>query len=142
MRRSAWIVLAALAVAPQVAPAQDMGAQKKMGARQMGAQQVAKAQPTHLTPQQALGRRLFTQSCMVCHTKPSITAGLYGPPLSRDSAGGDADVLRGVITDGTPRMPAFKYQFSAAQIAAIAQYIKTLPPPAATSGSSSKGDVD
>jgi mono/diheme cytochrome c family protein len=125
MRRSGWIVLAALAVWPSGADAQ----------------QIAKAQ-AHLTPQQALGRQLFTQSCMVCHTRPAITAGLYGPPLSRDSAGGNADVMRDVITNGTPRMPGFKYQFSPAQIAAIAQYLKTLPPPVATSRGSGKGDVD
>lgn len=123
MRRSVWIALAVLAAWPLAAPAQ-----------------ITKVS---LTQQQALGRQLFTQSCMVCHTKPVITAGMYGPPLSRDSAGGNADVMRDVITNGTPRMPGFKYQFSAAQIGAIVQYLKTLPPPAATSsGGSSKGDVD
>jgi mono/diheme cytochrome c family protein len=129
MRRSAWTVLAVLAAWP-LAPAHQA----------MGAQHVsAKAS---LTPQQALGRQLFTQSCMVCHTRPAITAGLYGPPLSRDSAGGDAKVMQEVITNGTPRMPGFKYQFTPAQIAAIAQYLKTLPPPVASSGGSGKGDVD
>ena len=128
MRRNAWIILAVLAA--------GLDAAGPLGAEA----QVTKAS---LNPQQALGRQLFTQSCMVCHTKPAITAGLYGPPLSRDSAGGHTDVMRDVITNGTPRMPGFKYQFTTAQINAIVQYLKTLPPPAATpSGGSSKGDVD
>jgi mono/diheme cytochrome c family protein len=106
----------------------------------------AAIQPAGAAPspadQQKLGRQLFTQSCLVCHTRPQITAGLYGPSLSRDSAGGQADVMRGVITNGTPRMPAFKYQFSANQIDAIVQYLKTLSPPAAATGGNAKSDVD
>jgi mono/diheme cytochrome c family protein len=124
MRRSAWTVLAVLAAWPVGAVAQ---------------QPAAKAP---LTQQQALGRQLFTQSCMVCHTRPVITAGLYGPALSRDSAGGDVKVMQDVITNGTPRMPGFKYQFSPAQIDAIAQYLKTVPPAVASSGGTGKGDVD
>lgn len=95
-----------------------------------------------LTGQQKLGRQLFNQSCLVCHTQPQITSGMYGPPLSRDTAGGDVDVIRGVITNGTPRMPGFKYQFTPQQIDAIAQYVKTLPPPTTTSAGTNKGDVD
>jgi len=129
MRRNAWISLVVLAVSPLAALAQPAGAQ------QPGA-------TASLTPDQHLGRQLFTQSCMVCHTRPVITAGLYGPPLSRDSAGGQADVMRDVITNGTPRMPGFKYQFTPKEIDAIVAYIKTLPPPAAKSGGNAKGDVD
>ena len=92
-----------------------------------GAQQADVA----LDDTQQLGRRLFVQSCAVCHLKPQITAAaLYGPPLSRDSAGGREDVMRQVIGDGTPRMPGFKYQFEPAQIAAIVAYLKTVPAPA------------
>ncbi len=124
MRQYAWISLAMLAASPLTAFAQQPGA------------------TAALNQDQQLGRTLFTQSCMVCHTRPVITAGTYGPPLSRESAGGQADVMRQVITDGTPRMPAFKYQFTPAQIDAIVAYVKTLPPPAAKSGGSAKGDVD
>jgi mono/diheme cytochrome c family protein len=89
----------------------------------------ATAQEVALDETQQLGRRLFVQSCAVCHLKPQITAAaLYGPALSRDSAGGREDVMRQVISDGTPRMPGFKHHFEAAQIAAIASYLKTLPP--------------
>ena len=124
MRRYAWISLAVVAAWPLAAAAQQPGA------------------VAALTPDQQLGRQLFTQSCMVCHTRPVITAGTFGPPLSRDAAGGQADVMRQVITDGTPRMPGFKYQFTPAQIAAIVAYLKTVPPAAAKSGGTAKGDVD
>ena len=38
---------------------------------------------------------------------------MYGPELSRETAGGNEEVVRGIITDGTPRMPGFKYMFNA-----------------------------
>ncbi len=128
MRRYAWISLAVVAAWPLAALAQQTGAQQSGGGS--------------LSQDEKLGRQLFTQSCMVCHTRPVITAGTYGPPLSRDAAGGQADVMRQVITDGTPRMPAFKYQFTPAQIDAIVAYLKTVPPAAAKSGGTAKGDVD
>lgn len=124
MTRSAWISLAVLGAWPFAAAAQPA------------------AKAPSLTAQEQLGRQLFTQSCSVCHTKPVLTAGLYGPPLSRDSAGGDPAIMQQVITDGTPRMPAFKYQFAADQIAAIVAYLKTLPPPVASSRGSTKSDMD
>jgi mono/diheme cytochrome c family protein len=86
-------------------------------------------QPAALDDTQQLGRRLFVQSCAVCHLKPQITAAaLYGPALSRDSLGGQEQVMRDVIGEGTVRMPGFKHQFEPAQIAAIVSYIRTLPP--------------
>jgi len=93
-----------------------------------------------LTEQQLLGRRLFTQSCLVCHTRPQITAGTYGPPLSRESAGGQADTMRAFISEGTPRMPGFKYHFAPAEIDAIVQFLKTVPKPAAPGGKGVAGD--
>jgi len=80
-----------------------------------------------LNPTQQLGRRLYEQHCGVCHTRPTLVSGMYGPELNKDTAGGDQEVIRGVITDGTPRMPAFKYTFKPDQIAAIAAYVVTLP---------------
>ena len=72
-----------------------------------------------LNDQQRVGQTLFTQSCGVCHLKPQITANTYGPPLSKESAGGSEDVMRETITNGTPRMPGFKLLFEPAQINAI-----------------------
>jgi mono/diheme cytochrome c family protein len=82
----------------------------------------------HLNETQQTGRRLYEQSCAVCHTKPTLISGLYGPELNRQTAGGDAEVIRGVVTNGTPRMPAFKYTYNPTQIAAIASYVVTLAP--------------
>jgi mono/diheme cytochrome c family protein len=84
-----------------------------------------------LNDTQKLGQRLFEQSCGVCHTRPTLVSGLYGPALSKDAAGGREDVVRDVITNGTPRMPGFKYTYDASQIAAIAAYLKAMPVPAA-----------
>jgi mono/diheme cytochrome c family protein len=109
MKRSAWAVL--LTAFPQAVLAQPA-----------------------LDDAQQLGMRLYNQSCVVCHAKPQITSGQYGPALSKDSAGGRGDVMRDVIANGTPRMPGFKYQFQPSEIAAIVAYLKTVPtpPPAPT----------
>ena len=71
---------------------------------------------------------MFEQSCGVCHTKPTLIAGTYGPELSRVTLGGREDLIATFISNGTERMPGFKYTYNAAEIAALAAYIKTLPP--------------
>ncbi len=81
-----------------------------------------------LNETQTLGRRLVEQHCGVCHTRPTLIAGMYGPELSRETAGGNEEIVRGIVADGTPRMPGFKYMFNADQIAAIAAYVKVLTP--------------
>ena len=106
MKRSAWIALILLAGVPQGAFAAD----------------------DHLNERQKLGRRLFEQSCGVCHTRPTLVAGMYGPELSKESAGGNEEVMRQFISNGTPRMPGFKYTYNPEEIAAIAAYLKTMPP--------------
>ena len=107
MRRSAFVVL--LATLPQGLAAQPSA--------------------EVLTEAQQLGMRLYNQSCVVCHAKPQITSGQYGPTLSKDSAGGRDDVMRDVISNGTPRMPGFKHQLEPSQIGAIVAYLKTVPTP-------------
>jgi mono/diheme cytochrome c family protein len=86
---------------------------------------------TDLDPTQTLGRRLFVQSCGVCHTSVQQKAALYGPALSKESLGGQADVMREVISNGTPRMPGFKHHFERTEIDAIVAYLKTVPAPQA-----------
>jgi mono/diheme cytochrome c family protein len=81
-----------------------------------------------LNATQQLGRQLFGQSCAVCHLKQQLGAATYGPPLSKASLGGQEDVMREVIANGTPRMPAFKYHLEPAQIDAIVRYLKTMSP--------------
>jgi mono/diheme cytochrome c family protein len=112
MRRSTWFVVAMLAMWPHAVWAQ----QNAPGAR--------------LNDKQLLGMRLFNQSCRVCHTKPQLTSPLYGPALSQKSLGGQEDVMREVISNGTPRMPGFKHHFEPPQIDAIVAYLKTIPAPA------------
>jgi mono/diheme cytochrome c family protein len=87
---------------------------------------------------QQLGLRLFNQSCRVCHTKPTLLSPQYGPTLSMNTLGGNADIMSEVISNGTPRMPGFKYDFNSAQIDAIVAYIKTIPTPAQTAPAPSK----
>jgi mono/diheme cytochrome c family protein len=106
MKLSVWIALISLAGVPQsLFAAED-----------------------HLNEQQKLGRRLFEQSCGVCHTRPTLISGMYGPELSRLNLGGQEELLRMFISNGTERMPGFKYTYNPEQIAAIVAYIKTLPP--------------
>ena len=99
----------------------------------LGASFGAAAQPTGapaLSEKELTGMRLFNQSCRVCHTKPQMTSPMYGPELSQSSGGGRDDVMREVISNGTPRMPGFKYHFEPAQIEAIVAFLKTIPTPA------------
>src|SRR5208282_6280116 len=90
----------------------------------------AAAQPAS-GDQTMLGMRLFNQSCRVCHTKPQLVSPQYAPVLSMSTLGGKADVMRETISNGTPRMPGFKYHFKPDEIDAIVAYIKTIPEPAA-----------
>ena len=79
-----------------------------------------------LNDTQRLGRQVFAQSCGVCHLPPAINA-RNGPGLSKDTAGGSDEVIRGVISEGTPRMPGFKHYLQRGEIDAIIAYLKTVP---------------
>src|SRR5262249_38550422 len=83
-----------------------------------------------LTDQQRLGRRVFAQSCGVCHLRPAYKVQTYGPMLNRNSAGGDPVRMRNAILDGTTRMPAFKYYLQGSEVDAIVAYLKTVAPQA------------
>jgi mono/diheme cytochrome c family protein len=74
------------------------------------------------------GLRLFSQSCGVCHTVVQQRTRQYGPVLSRETLGGDEELIREYISNGTPRMPGFRYYFEPTQISDIVQYIKTIAP--------------
>jgi mono/diheme cytochrome c family protein len=91
----------------------------------------AAAQGDAAGDQAKLGERLVNQSCVVCHFAPQITSGSYAPALSKDTLGGNAQIIHQFIADGSQRMPGFKHQFDAQQIDAIVAYIKTIPPAAA-----------
>jgi mono/diheme cytochrome c family protein len=83
-----------------------------------------------LNDQQRLGRQLLSQSCGVCHLPPARGARTYGPALHKGSNGGDDALMRKIITEGTPRMPAFKYFLQPNEIDAIIAFAKTVPTPA------------
>ena len=80
-----------------------------------------------LNDQQKLGRQVFAQSCGVCHLPPTMGAKTYGPALNKEAGGGDDDVMREFITNGTPRMPAFKHYLKPNEIEAIISYVRTVP---------------
>jgi mono/diheme cytochrome c family protein len=97
----------------------------------------ASAQPypasAMLSPTQKVGRDLFAQHCMVCHVSTQITSpGHYGPSLSGPMFGGNEDLIVAFVTNGTEKMPSFKYVFDQQQIRAIAAYIAALPAAAST----------
>lgn len=94
--------------------------------------------PAQESGPQQLGMRLFNQSCRVCHTKPTLLSPQYAPTLSMSTLGGNADIMREIISNGTPRMPGFKFDFNSAQIDAIIAYIKTIPAPAQTTPAPAK----
>jgi mono/diheme cytochrome c family protein len=85
------------------------------------------------------GMRLFNQSCRVCHTKPQLNSPQYGPALSMNTLGGNVEAMRQFISNGTPRMPGFKYTFKPAEIDAIVAYIRTIPAPAPAAAAPTSG---
>jgi len=110
MKRSVWVFLLLLAGYAQSATGQ---------------------QPADsLNEQQRLGRQIVAQACGVCHLPPAKGARTYGPTLTKGAGGGDENVVRDYIVNGTPRMPSFKYFLQPNEIDAIVAYLKTVPVPA------------
>jgi mono/diheme cytochrome c family protein len=91
----------------------------------------AQQAPENLNDQQKLGRQILAQSCGVCHLPPALGAKTFGPPLNKAAGGGDDDIMREYITNGTPRMPSFKYYLKDNEINAIIAYVRTVPVPGA-----------
>jgi len=83
-----------------------------------------------LTDQQRLGRMLLSQWCGVCHLPPARNAKTYGPVLHKGTAGGDDALMRKIILEGTPRMPAFKYSLQPSDVDALIAFVRTVPTPA------------
>jgi mono/diheme cytochrome c family protein len=111
MKLSASLLLFLLAAWPQYASAQQAG--------------------EGLNDTQRHGRQLLAQSCGICHLPPESGARTYGPPLNKAAGGGDDDIMREYIMNGTPRMPSFKAYLKPADIDAIIAYVRTVPVPAA-----------
>ena len=111
MKRSASLLVFLLAAWPLSASAQQAG--------------------DGLNAAQRHGRQLLAQSCGVCHLPPALNAKTYGPPLNKAAGGGDDDIMREYINNGTPRMPAFKFYLKPDEIDAIIAYVRTVPVPGA-----------
>ena len=111
MKYSAALLLFLLAGWPPLAAAQQPG--------------------DNLNETQRHGRQLLAQSCGVCHLPGGPGAKTYGPPLNKAAGNADDDIMREYITNGTPRMPAFKYYLKDDEISAIIAYVRTIPVPAA-----------
>jgi mono/diheme cytochrome c family protein len=88
----------------------------------------AQAPDASFNDTQKLGLTLFSQSCGVCHTLVQQRTKQYAPVLSRETLGGDEELMREYISNGTPRMPGFRFNFEPEQISAIVAYLKTVPP--------------
>src|SRR5437016_682759 len=99
MRSVALAYLAAMFIAPHGASAQQ------------------------LSEQQTTGRQVFAQSCGVCHLPPVMNARTYGPSLSKETGGGNAEIIHAIISEGGPRMPAFKHYLERSQMDAIISYL-------------------
>jgi len=91
---------------------------------------LAAAQDDGLDPTQRSGRQVFAQSCGVCHLPPNRGAATYGPRLNQASASGSDELMRAFITQGTARMPAFKFYLTGDQIDSVIAYLRTVPAPA------------
>jgi mono/diheme cytochrome c family protein len=81
-----------------------------------------------LSPRQALGQRILLTSCGLCHTKPDLVNPHMAPPLSRATLAGDQAAMVQFIKQGTETMPGFRYTYSDAQLAAVADYLSTVAP--------------
>jgi len=102
---------------------------RRLSAIVIAALPLCAAAQEQLDERQLHGMRLFNQSCRVCHTKPQPASVQYGPTLSRASLGGNEQAMRAFISNGTAKMPGFRYHFKPAEIDAIVAYLKTVPSP-------------
>jgi mono/diheme cytochrome c family protein len=73
------------------------------------------------------GRQLLAQNCGVCHLVLVRGTKTYGPPLTKAATAGNDALARAFITNGSERMPAFKYHLKPAEIDALIAYIRTVP---------------
>jgi len=87
----------------------------------------ASAQQSSLNDTQRHVQKLLAQNCGVCHLVIVRGSKTYGPPLHKMAASGSDELARAFITNGSGRMPAFKYHLKPAEIEAIIAYIRTVP---------------
>jgi mono/diheme cytochrome c family protein len=86
----------------------------------------ATAQVATMATQVKTGERLFNQACRICHAENVPGAAPYGGLLWSGSAGGSVTAINAIISEGTARMPAWKYRFSPQEIGTISAYLMTI----------------
>ena len=86
-----------------------------------------------LTPQQAMGRRVYDARCAECHYAyssrdlrgPSMH-GLYKKPLMSSGIPTNDDRVTDIILMGRSKMPGFQQKISPQQLADLLAYLHTL----------------
>ena len=126
MTRRKWLLAILLGAFPLATAAQQMNSDKP------------------LNNTQKLGQRIFQQRCGVCHSRSSPVFQMYGPALYKDLVDGNEDAIRELISEGSNRMPGFKFGLQPSQIDAIVEYLKTVakPPKPATPTGGTTGPLD
>ena len=81
-----------------------------------------------LTQAERQGAFLFRQRCYACHYS-ALSAMSFGPRLSQKNVEGREEMARAAIADGTPRMPAFRFGLTPAQIDSLIGYLKRVKNP-------------
>ncbi len=103
-----------------------LGARGTLPALPPSAARVLDPPPSTGTPEQlAVGAKLYTNSCSVCHGVSAV-AGSLNPDLRHSTALGNTKLWRQIVHDGLLRqngMVAWKDQFSPEQIEAIRLYV-------------------
>ena len=112
------------------------------GAAARPPQQQAPSAAKPLNDTQKLGQRVFQQRCGICHEAPRPGFQMYGPALYKDLVAGSEDAIKEMIRTGTTKMPGFRYGLQPAEIDAIVEYLKTVPKPQKTAGTSAPGSMD
>lgn len=83
-----------------------------------------------LSPEATVGQALWQQRCAYCHDgMGQPTYKTMGPWIDSDMVKTlGPDVMKTMISTGTPNMPAFKYGLSNQQINDLVEFLKTVPP--------------
>jgi mono/diheme cytochrome c family protein len=81
-----------------------------------------------LTETEQRGQVLFDRHCASCHPRTPVP-GAVAPTVSRESQGGQAELMADIIRKGTPRMPGFANRLGDPEVDAIVEYLKTVPAP-------------
>jgi mono/diheme cytochrome c family protein len=112
MRHIRWAILIFVGICPLTARAQQANTEKP------------------LNDVQKLGQRVFQQRCAICHAPARPGFQMYGPALHKGLVvyAGE-DVIKGMIWNGSGKMPGFKLGLQRSEIDAIVEYLKTVPKP-------------